>query len=130
MLQSRVHFVPPVGPREVQAALRGATVGVTMLEDTCLNHRFALPNKLFDYIRAGLPILGSNLVEVAQVVQQNTLGRTADPSDHRAIAPVMNEMKRSPDLPIWSKNASALSETFSWENASQAFMQEMNRILS
>lgn len=129
-LRSRVHFVPPVGPREVQAALRGATIGVTMLEDTCLNHRFALPNKLFDYIRAGLPVLSSNLVEVAQVVQENALGRTADPSDHLAIAVVMNEMKRSLDLPIWSKNATALSETFSWENASQRFMLEMNRILS
>lgn len=129
-LQSRVHFVPPVGPREVQAALRGATIGVTMLEDTCLNHRFALPNKLFDYIRAGLPVLSSNLVEVSQVVQQNAIGRAADPSDHHAIAVVMNEMKGSPDLPIWSKNAKALSETFSWENASQRFMQEMNRILS
>ncbi len=129
-LENRVHFIPPVGPREVQDALRGASIGVTMLEDTCLNHRFALPNKLFDYMRAGLPVLSSNLTEVAHVVHENRIGKTADPADFRDIASVMTEMMVSPDYLTWSKNASLASETFSWENASQRFMLEMKRILS
>ncbi len=129
-VQNRVHFVPPVGPREVNIALEGATIGVTMLEDTCLNHRYALPNKLFDYINAGLPILSSNLQEVSRVVNVHHLGKTADPSDFRTIASAINEMICSADLPTWSKNASIASETFSWENASQRFMLEINRVLS
>lgn len=128
-LSGKVHFLPPVGPREVRTALTGATIGVTMLEDTCLNHRYALPNKLFDYMSAGLPVLASNLDEVARVVRGHDLGRTADPQDPLDIAAAITGMVSHPDLPKWSKNSLAAAETFSWENASQPFMQEINRVL-
>jgi len=129
-LQSSVHFLPAVPPRAVHTALKGATIGVTMLEDTCLNHRFALPNKFFDYIHAGLPILSSNLKEVAALVEQYELGLTTDPSDPNGIAQAINQMIDSPSLTDWGQNAVRTSETFSWDKATQRFMHEINRIFS
>lgn len=128
-LYDRVHFIPPVGPRAVRTALQGATMGVTMLEDTCLNHRYALPNKLFDYIHAGLPVLSSNLKEVAAVVRTFEIGRSADPSDPEDIGRVINDMLNDPNRDLWRENALVAAETFSWDKATQHFIQEINRVL-
>jgi len=129
-LQDRIHFIPPVGPRAVRNALQGATIGVTMLEDTCLNHRYALPNKLFDYVHAGLPVLSSNLKEVERVVREFDLGRSANPSDPEDIARVIHSMLEDPKRVQWSKNSLKAAETFSWDKATQHFMLEINRVLS
>jgi len=129
-LTGAVHFIPPVSPRAVNTALQGATIGITMLEDSCLNHRYALPNKLFDYVHAGLPVLGSNLKEVNAFISEYRIGKTASPDDPKAIAKTINEMLNSDELGVWSKNATAIAETFSWDKASQRFMAEITRVLS
>ena len=129
-LTNTVHFIPPVSPHAVHLALQGATIGITMLEDSCLNHRYALPNKLFDYVHAGLPVLGSNLKEVERFITKNQVGRTVDSESPAAIAKAVNAMLNSEELPRWSENATKIAETFSWDKASQRFMAEITRVLS
>jgi glycosyltransferase involved in cell wall biosynthesis len=129
-LHDRVHFIAPVPPRAVHIALTGATIGVTMLEDTCLNHRFALPNKLFDYLKAGLPVLSSNLTEVKRVVDLHECGMVVNPASPEDIANGINTMIDSPLLSIWAENARTASETFSWDKATQRFMLAINRVLT
>lgn len=129
-LSRTVHFIPPVAPRAVHAALQGATIGITMLEDSCLNHRFALPNKLFDYVHAGIPVLGSHLTEVKSFITKYQVGKTADPNNPASIAHAINEMISSDEMPRWKENALKITETFSWDKASQRFMDEITRVLS
>ena len=129
-LHDRVHFIAPVPPRAVHIALTGATIGVTMLEDTCLNHRFALPNKLFGYLKAGLPVLSSNLTEVKRVVDLHECGMVVNPASPEDIANGINTMIDSPLLSIWAENARTASETFSWDKATQRFMLAINRVLT
>jgi glycosyltransferase involved in cell wall biosynthesis len=57
----RVHFVPARPPEQLLAATAEADVGVTLLEDVCENHRLALPNKVFEYVAAGVPVVASDL---------------------------------------------------------------------
>jgi len=129
-LSRRVHFVPPVGPDEVRSAIRDATAGVTMLEDTCLNHRYALPNKLFDYLHAGLPVLGSDLVEVRRVIENAGCGAVANARRPGQIGQVMREMSQSPQLSEWQKNALRAAETFTWSSASERFLRPFEASLS
>ena len=51
-----------------------ADVGISLEEDLGLNYRFALPNKVFDYIQAGVPVLVSDLPEVRSLVDQYGVG--------------------------------------------------------
>ena len=66
-LQERVKLLPSVALRDLLAHTAEADVGVTLLQDTCLNHRLALPNKLFEYIAAGVPVVKMSKAVLARV---------------------------------------------------------------
>lgn len=82
----RVHFVASQPLEHLLALTREADVGVTLLEDTCVNHQLALPNKLFEYIAAGIPVVASDLPEMGALVRSRRIGWTADPADPEAVA--------------------------------------------
>ncbi|MGI8805187.1 MAG: glycosyltransferase [Thermoleophilaceae bacterium] len=85
-VRGRVEFSPPVAPTEVVDALAGADVGLALFQPVCLSHRLVLPNKLFEYVRAGLPVVGSDLPMIARFVRDHDVGATVDPEDTEAIA--------------------------------------------
>src|SRR3954452_10211149 len=82
----RVHFLPSRPSQEMLAWTRTADVGVSLLEDIAENHRLALPNKLFEYIAAGIPPVVSALPEARRAIGELGVGWTVDPSDPRDIA--------------------------------------------
>lgn len=130
-LRDRVHFLDPVPPDALLSYTASADVGVTLLEDTCLNHRYALPNKLFEYLMAGIPVLASDLPEIRDVVDAYGVGRLVDPADPEAVARAMQFMIDRPDtLEQMGTNIPAVLETFSWEKASVCFEQAYHSILS
>ena len=85
-VSDRVHFHPGVPLAELLAYTRDADVGVSLLEDGAENHRLALPNKVFEYIAAGVPVVVSDLPELRRLVQSHGVGWTADPGRPEAVA--------------------------------------------
>ncbi|HET8862108.1 MAG TPA: glycosyltransferase family 4 protein [Solirubrobacterales bacterium] len=85
-LEKRVHMLPPVSPETLLSYTAQADVGVSLLEASCENHRLALPNKLFEYLAAGLPVVVSDLPETGKLVRERGVGWCADPSDPEAVA--------------------------------------------
>lgn len=88
----RLEFAPPVPPAEVVAALASADVGLALFQPTCLSHRLVLPNKLFEYARAGLPVVGSDLPMIHRFVHEHELGATVDAEDPGAIAAALTDV--------------------------------------
>ena len=129
-LTNRITFLDAVPPEEVPSIAAGADVGVTLLEDTCLNHRYALPNKLFEYMAASVPILASDLPEIRSVVRGYDLGLTVDPSNRESVAAALRKMTEHPDLrTAWRANAATAAETFNWESASHHFIDAMRSVI-
>ena len=65
-LGDRVHFLPSVPLDRLLEHTADADVGVSLLQDTCENHRLALPNKVFEYVAAGVPVVVSELPELTR----------------------------------------------------------------
>ncbi|MEM1096585.1 MAG: glycosyltransferase [Bacteroidota bacterium] len=131
-ISPRVHFMPPVPPDALLRVTTSADIGVTLLEDVCLNHRYALPNKLFEYIMAGLPVVASDLPECRRVVVPSGVGQVVEPTDTAQLAATLREMlaHRADWRRQVRQGASAVFETFSWEAASQRLTETYAALLA
>ncbi|MDA0378161.1 MAG: glycosyltransferase family 4 protein [Bacteroidetes bacterium] len=129
-LEGRVHFIDPVPPDRIRDTIRSADIGVTLLEDTCLNHRFALPNKFFDYIHAGLPVLASDLDEMRRIVERFGLGETASAKDPEAVGRLLQIMLDRRAVAPWADGLARAAETFTWESASQRFLDRLDAVMA
>ncbi|HLX34232.1 MAG TPA: glycosyltransferase [Candidatus Limnocylindrales bacterium] len=88
-LRGRVHYLEPVPPDEVPAWVAGADVDVMTLLPTDLNNRLSTPNKLFESIAAGTPVVSSDFEERRRIIMDNPggpLGAVCDPTSPEAIA--------------------------------------------
>lgn len=73
-LENRVKFVPRMPWEQMMSYTMCCDAGLSLDNDACLNQRFSLPNKLFDYIAAGIPVVVSPLPEVSAVVNSYRCG--------------------------------------------------------
>ena len=86
--RSRVHFLPPVPPDDVVAWVAGADVDVMVLQPVELNHIVSTPNKLFESIAAGVPVVSSDFPARREIIAgdpDGPLGELCDPTDVAAI---------------------------------------------
>jgi len=97
-VEGRVVLAPPVPSKDVVAAARGADAGIWTLPALCRNFTFALPNKIFEYLAADLPVLVAHYPEAKRLVVENEVGLTFDPYDPRSIAESISRMVQDKQL--------------------------------
>ena len=73
-LSDRIKFFGRVPIEELWKYTAKANLGISLEEDLGLNYRYALPNKLFDYIQARIPVVVSDLPEMAAIVKEYGVG--------------------------------------------------------
>jgi glycosyltransferase involved in cell wall biosynthesis len=127
-LQDRVHFLPSVALEELLAETAQADVGVSLLEDVCENHRLALPNKVFEYVAAGVPVVVSRLPEVSRLVERHGIGWTADASDPDDVARALREALAGRAEPELARNLAAAAEELSWTREQQRLLAVYERL--
>jgi glycosyltransferase involved in cell wall biosynthesis len=71
---NRIHFIPPVSPEVLTAWVAGADVAAMPIEPDTLNHRLSSPNKLFEAIAAGVPVVGPDFPEFRRIVLEGARG--------------------------------------------------------
>lgn len=123
----RIFFRAPVPPADVPREAANASVGVTLLADSCLNHRYALPNKLFEYLAAGVPVVASDLPEMRAVLESTEAGVCANPSDVRELAAALQHV--CDHQSTYRSRARHAAERFNWENEAPAFVAPFQDLL-
>lgn len=115
-LDTKVFFIPKVPLQTLKAYSKKADIGLSLDKDTNLNYRFSLPNKLFDYLHAGLAVVCTNLPEVSKVVKQNSVGIIIKDNSPESIATAVNELLANPDqLKIYRDNALNAAKELNWQ---------------
>jgi glycogen(starch) synthase len=91
-VEDRLELEPAVPPTSVAAALKDATAGLCLIQPVCRSYELTLPNKLFEYAAAGVPVLASDLPVIAAVVRAQGLGEVVSPDDPEAIATALRQL--------------------------------------
>lgn len=129
-LSGKVLFLNKMPYESMMEHTRLADLGLSLDKDTNINYRFSLPNKIFDYIQGGIPVLCSDLVEVANIVRTWDIGRIAPSHDPHCLAEIISEMTSDDDLQLtWKKNAIMAAETLCWEKEEHHLIQIYNKLL-
>lgn len=92
-----------------------ADLGLSIDKDTNLNYYYSLPNKLFDYIHAGVPVLASRLPEIENIIQAYRIGDFISDHKPKHIASKINHMLNSDALSIYKKNTQRAKLELNWE---------------
>lgn len=85
-LGERVTFEPAVPPDQVVPAAAQADIGIFLLSNSTTHARFAMPNKIFEYVQAGLMVISSDLPEIRKVIETAGSGLLLDRDTPQAIA--------------------------------------------
>lgn len=95
-LHDRVRLLPRMPYERMMQYTRNADLGLSLDKDTNLNYRYSLPNKLFDYFRAGLPVLVTDLPEVAGIVGRFGAGVVLPDPDPALIVAAVRALQADP----------------------------------
>mgnify|MGYP001239142452 CR=1 FL=1 len=112
----RIIFLPVMPWEEMMRYTLGCDAGLTLDTDTCTNQRYSLPNKLFDYIAAGIPAIASPLPEVSAVIGQYGCGVVLEEVSPEAIAEALGRLRDDRLLLCALKDkAVAARDDLNWE---------------
>ena len=115
-LESKVIFIPRIPFQELRHYTGLADIGLSLDKDTNLNYRYSLPNKIFDYIHAGVPVLASDLPEVKQIILGYGVGCISPDHNPSHIASLLNEkLADSGLMKVWKENTKLAAEKLCWE---------------
>ena len=97
-LEQRVHIIASVPYDEMFDYLRCADVGLMLYQPGILNHVYAFPMKLYDYMAAEIPVIGPDFaVEVTPVIDETHCGILLDTSDSQALAGAIDHLAGNPE---------------------------------
>ncbi len=117
-LDGRVQFVDPVGVDELIPLATENDVGLNPFISVCKNTEFALPNKFFEYMMAGLAVASADLVEMRALTQSLRIGELFVAEDLDSVAGALNRLANDRDLLDACRRRAweAARDEFHWEN--------------
>ena len=93
-------------------------------------HLFALPNKFFEYIHAGIPVLSSRAVEMKSIIVTYNIGDFIDDFDPAKMAKKVIEIAEDEKIyQLWKRNTVAASKELNWENEEKILIDLMQHLL-
>lgn len=122
-LTEKVEFFPKKPYSELINYTSAAEIGLTLDKDTNINYRFSLPNKLFDYIHAGTPVLASPLPEIRKIIDKYKVGITIESHNPEHIASKINYMLENDFKTKLKENLEVAANELNWENEEKILKQ-------
>jgi len=113
---TRIVFTGKISFTDLPYYTRQAYIGLSLEEDMGLNYQFSLPNKIFDYIQANVPLLVSNLPEMAKLVKEYAIGDVLYDRTPQALANIITKIADDKEsYSLWKQNLIKAADDLCWE---------------
>jgi len=122
---SNIYLHDAVPHERVVLIAQGADIGLCLIQNVSLSDYYCLPNKLFEYTFAGIPVLASNFPDITNVVNKYHLGKVT-PLDIMSITDTIKEFEELDELPKINKDN---LYTLSWEAQEEKLIKLYNKVL-
>ena len=128
-LDEKVSFLGKFPFEEMKYITSQADLGLSIEEDLGLNYRYALPNKLFDYIQQEVPVLVSNLPEMKKVVEDYQIGMILEKHEPEIMSNQITEALTNAELrKTWRGNLETASKELCWEKEESVLKEVFEQI--
>jgi glycosyltransferase involved in cell wall biosynthesis len=126
----RVRFLDKLPWPELMKYTKSADAGLSLDKNNNQNYKYSLPNKLFDYISAGIPVIAGDLPEVSKIILENGCGIIIPEVTTEKISKALNELLDNPEkLDLLRKNAAIASQKLNWETESETVIKLYSEVL-
>lgn len=129
-LSAKVTFIGVLPYHEMMEYTKQCFLGLIFEKiDVTDHHRFALPNKFFDYINAGIPVLSSKANEIKLLIEKYHVGDFIDTFEPSKIAAKIIEIeKNNESYNLWKHNTTAASQELNWGKEEGILINFMNHL--
>ena len=111
---SNMHFHPAVTPEDVIPYTQSADVGISLIENICLSYFYSLPNKVFEYLMSGLPLIVSDFPDMGKIVEESKCGWKV-PVNENSLIELIEKLSKE-DIQEKRANVLRCRNNYSWEN--------------
>jgi glycosyltransferase involved in cell wall biosynthesis len=128
-LESRVRFIPKVPHHILKQYTMQAHLGLTVDKPISENYIYSFPNKVFDYVHAGVPVLASRLQEVERIMNLYGIGTFVESYDPKHIAQRIQWIYDHPtEYAVWKENLSHAAKEINWHEQEKVLLSIYGRI--
>jgi glycosyltransferase involved in cell wall biosynthesis len=114
-LQSNIKFYGRVDSTHLIGVARKAHLGLSLEENLGLNYYYALPNKLFTYIHANIPVVVSDFPEMSAIVNDYKIGKSITPANPKLLAETIETIKENKSQYLqWVQNTKLAAKELNW----------------
>ncbi len=109
-LNNKVKFLGKKTPEELKKLTLSASIGMSLEEDLGLNYRYALPNKVFDYLHANIPVIIADLPEMRALIEKYSIGEILPERSPEVLAKIIKQMTTK----SYKKELALAKEKLNW----------------
>ena len=115
-LEDRVHFLPRVPFHALHEFTCSADLGLCLIKPSGRSFELSLPNKLFEYFMAGIPVLAGDTPEIRRVIEATGAGEVTAPADVGAISASLRKLiDDEPRRLAYREAALRAAAEYNWE---------------
>jgi len=130
-LADRITLIPKIPFEQLRAVTRRAHLGLSLDKPNNINHIYGLPNKIFDYLHSGVPVLVSRLVELEKIVRAYEVGDFIENHEPTHIAAKIKAISSDPALmERWKHNTEKVREELCWEQEGRVVVNIFEQVAS
>lgn len=128
-LESKITFIAPLPYKQMMEYTRQCFLGLVFAKINLNDaHLFTLPNKFFDYIQAGIPVIASKGSEIQRIIDKYNIGAYISSLEPHKIAEEIVQVANNNEYNTWKRNTISASTELCWENEENVLIDFMNRL--